>query len=402
MTDTETPRPIHRSSTWSRRRKLVTGLAWLPSVTGVASVAAPALAAPARATTDRSKSGALLQQALDEIVAAGSPGAIVLVRDGDRTIQLSSGSGNLAPPTPIRADDRTRIGGVTKSFTATVVLQLVGERKLALSDTVERWLPGVISNGDAITIRQLLNHTSGIFDYAKDPTILAPYLEGDFTHVLDPDVAVRAAADHGPLFAPGEGFEYSNSNYLLLAMIVEARTGLSLRIQLRNRIVEPLGLHHTTYPTSSRITGSYVHGYLGLDEASPIDVTPWSPTFYGAAGALVSNADDLAHFYRALLRGRLLTPGLLKSMQTIDPVATGGTPDAGILGGGWGLGLLKETFPCGEAWGHDSETPGYMAAAWNSKDGNRQVVVIVNSNFSHDEPVSGAMRNVLVTAYCGR
>jgi D-alanyl-D-alanine carboxypeptidase len=88
-------------------------------------------------------------------------------------------------------------------------------------------------------------------------------------------------------------------------------------------------------------------------------------------------------------------------MRTIDPAATGGVPDAGILGGGWGLGLLREEFPCGEAWGHDSETPGYMTAAWNSRHGDRQVVVVVNSHHTHDEPVSEAMRALLVTAYCG-
>ena len=116
----------------------------------------------------------------------------------------------------------------------------------------------------------------------------------------------------------------------------------------------------------------------------------------------MSNTDDVARFYRALLRGRLLPRALLRTMQTIDPVATGGVPDAGILGGGWGLGLLRERFPCGTAWGHDSEIPGYMTAAWNSKNGTRQVAVIVNSHHSHDEPVSRAMRHLLATAYCAR
>ena len=88
-------------------------------------------------------------------------------------------------------------------------------------------------------------------------------------------------------------------------------------------------------------------------------------------------------------------------MRTIDPVATGGIPDAGILGGGWGLGLLKERFPCGNAWEHDTEIPGYMTAAWNDKRAKRQVVMVVSSNHSHDEAVSGAMREVLATAYWG-
>lgn len=385
--------PDHkRRSRCSGRRML---LACLAGVAGIASLAEPALAAegPGKPTPK-------LQQALDRVVAAGAPGAAVLVRDGDRTIRLSSGYGNLAPKTPIRVSDRIRIGGLTKSYTATVVLQLVAEKKLALGDTVERWVPGVISNGDAVTIRQLLNHTSGIFDLSKDERILAPYLQGDLTHVLDPLAGVRIAAEHGPVFAPGADLLYSNTNYFLLAMIVEKATGKSFASELRRRIFQPLGLHQTTYPNSSEITGSYIHGYIPVD-SGPFDVTPWSPTAFGAAGAILSNADDVTRFYRALLQGRLLTPKLLQSMQTIDRVATGGVSDGGILGGGWGLGLLREKFPCGTAWGHDSETPGYMTASWSNRTATRQVVVFVNTNQGHDEPVSRAMRAVLATAYCG-
>jgi D-alanyl-D-alanine carboxypeptidase len=398
-TTTNEVRPIR--STWSRPRRLVACLAGL----AVVASAAPASASPGspnRAGKDRHRSTARLQRALDDVVAAGAPGAVLLVRVGDRTIRLTSGQSNLAPETPMRANLRTRIGGVTKSFTATVVLQLVTEGKLALDNTVEQWLPGAISNGSEITIRQLLNHTSGVFNYTSDPTILAPYIEGDFTRIFDPLHGVEVAAQYGPQFAPGTAFDYSNTNYLLLAMIVEAVTGHGIASELHKRIIRPLGLHHTSYPTSSEIVGPHIHGYVQSDATQWLDVTPFSPTLYGASGAILSNADDVARFYRALLRGRLLGPDELVAMQTIDPVATGGVPDAGILGGGWGLGLLRETFPCGEAWGHDSETPGYMTAAWNSNDGARQVVVIVNSHFGHDEPVSQAMRDLLVTAYCGQ
>jgi D-alanyl-D-alanine carboxypeptidase len=371
------------------------------TLVGVATLATASVA-PARKPTGQLPA---VQRALDEVVAAGAPGAIAFVRDGDRTIRLSSGYGNLAPKTPIRVADRFRIGGLTKTFTATVVLQLVGEGKVALDDTVEQWLPGAISNGDAITVRQLLNHTSGIFDYIQDPRVLAPNLEdlpNNLTLVFDPREGVRIAAEHGPLFPPGSSLAYSNTNYLLLAMIVEAATGDSFGSELRGRIFEPLGLRHTTYATSSRINGSYTHGYVLLDESTVLDITPLSPTLLGASGAILSNAKDVARFYRALLRGRLLGPDLLESMQTIDPVATSVVPDTGFPGGGWGLGLLRETFPCGsEAWGHDSEIPGYTDAAWNSKDGTRQVVVVVNSFFGPDEPAIQALRKVLAEAYCG-
>jgi D-alanyl-D-alanine carboxypeptidase len=372
-------------------------VACLAGIAGIACVVTPALAAKAPA-----EPAAKLQRALDEVVAAGAPGAVVVVRDGARTTRLSSGYGNLAPKTPMRVADQARIGGMTKSFTATVVLQLVAEGKLALSDTVEKWVPGVISNGDAISVRQLLNHTSGIFNYSMDESVLAPYMQGNLTQKFDPRTGVKVAADRGPVFAPGSKLSYSNTNYLLLAMIVEAATGNPFASELRGRIFKPLGLRHTSYATSPEITGSHTHGYIFLKEG-PVDVTSWNPTLFGASGAILSNGNDVARFYRALLQGRLLPAKLLKEMQTIDPAATGGVPDAGILGGSWGLGLLKERFPCGTAWGHDSEIPGYITAAWNSRNGNRQVVVIVNSHFfSHDEPVSRAMRNVLTTAYCGR
>jgi D-alanyl-D-alanine carboxypeptidase len=373
---------------------LVTSLAGLASA---ACLATPALAGDGGGNHQTAK----LQRALDGVVAAGAPGAAVLVRDGDRTTRLASGYGNLAPQTPMRIADRWRIGGLTKSFTATVVLQLVDEKKLALGDTVEKWVPGVISNGDAISIRQLLNHTSGIYDYMQDPAVLAPYMEGDLTHVFAPEEGVTIAAAHGPQFAPGTDLLYSNTNYALLGMIVKAATGHTIAAELQTRLIAPLGLSHTSFPTLSEIDGRHTHGYVFLDGGQPFDVTPWSPSGIGGAGAILSNGDDVARFYRALLRGRLLPKALLKSMRTIDPAATGGIPDSGILGGGWGLGLLKERFPCGTAWGHDGENAGYMTAAWNDKDATRQVVVVVNSNYTHDEPVSRAMREVVATAFCG-
>jgi D-alanyl-D-alanine carboxypeptidase len=343
-----------------------------------------------------------VQEALDDVVAAGAPGAMALVRDGNRAIRLSSGYGNLAPKTPMRVADRFRIGGLTKTFTATVVLQLVGEGKIELDDSVEEWLPGAIPNGGAISVRQLLNHTSGISDYVLEA--IGPYLAdlpNSLTLMFDPLEGVRIAAEHGPLFPPGSGLAYSNTNYLILAMIVEAATGNSFASELRRRIFEPLGLRHTSYPSSSRIIGAYTHGYFFLGEPQPLDVTPLSPTLIGAAGAILSDTKDVAHFYRALLRGRLLDPDLLDSMQTIDSVATGGIPDSGFPGGGWGLGLLRDTFPCGrEAWGHDSEIPGYVTAAWSSRDGTRQVVVVVNTVFEPDDPAARALRGVLAAAYC--
>jgi D-alanyl-D-alanine carboxypeptidase len=183
-------------------------------------------------------------------------------------------------------------------------------------------------------------------------------------------------------------------------MIVEAATGRPFASELNDRIIEPLNLGHTSYPTTSDIDEPFIHGYLQGPQPL-IDITPLSPTLLGAAGGMISSAKDVARFYRALLQGELLEPEELAAMQTIDPAATGGVPDSGFAGGGWGLGLLKQRFPCGRiAWGHDSEIPGYQAAFWSSKDGSRQVLVVVNSLFEPDDPASRAIRRALAAAFC--
>jgi D-alanyl-D-alanine carboxypeptidase len=198
---------------------------WVPVASAATATQAPAL-----------------QQAADELVAAGVPGVVVLVRDGHRTTRIASGYGNLAKQTPIRVTDKFRVASLTKTFVATVVLQLVGERTLALDDTVERWLPGVFPDGDAIMIRQLLNHTSGIYDAQNDPAILAPYFAGDLTHFTPPLELVQVAAAHELLFPPGSNWSYSNANYFVVGLIIEAATGNPLGSELRRRIFRPLDL----------------------------------------------------------------------------------------------------------------------------------------------------------------
>src|SRR5947208_5795457 len=196
------------------------------------AVVVAALAVPASGAGETAGREADLQRSLDQLVAAGVPGAVLLVRKGDRTIRLTSGYGNLKPRTPMRPGDRFRVGSITKSFVAAVALQLVGERKLALTDTVERWLPGVVPNGKRITVRQLLNHTSGLFDYGGDRTFVADA----FRHPLKdwtPRQIVAIATAHKPRFAPGADWSYSDTNYYVLALIVEAAPGPSLAGELR-------------------------------------------------------------------------------------------------------------------------------------------------------------------------
>ena len=336
-----------------------------------------------------------LQQALDAVVAAGVPGAIVLVRDGDRTVRLASGYGNLARRTPMRPSDRFRIGSETKMFVATVVLQLVDDGKVSLVDTVERWLPGLVPNGGSITVRQLLNHTSGLFDYAEDKA---------FIEQIDnprkrwaPRRLVELATARRPLFAPGTRHSYSNTGYILLGLIVEKATGNSVPAELQKRIFGPLRLHATSFPTTPRIAGRYSHGYTRYRLPRLTDISVFSPSILGAAGAIVSNADDLARFHRALFRGRLFRVDLLAAMKTTVPVPQSGGHQA------YGLGLIRTRYgPCGVFWGHGGGTIGYETFTDSSGDGKRDLVISVNTDGSVlGARAQEALGRLTEIAHCG-
>ena len=294
-----------------RRGRLLLG------VEAVASFAVALLAAAGCGASSSPRQGLAptLRREMTELVGAGVPGVVVLVRRDGRTLRLASGEADLARKTPMRTSDRFRIGSITKTFVATVVLQLVGEGELSLDDTVERWLPGLVPNGERITVRQLLGHRSGLFDYLDDPRVLRPYLHGDFGYVWTPRRLVAISASHPPLFPPGTGFSYSNTNYVLLGLVVEAATRRPIGLEL-DRLFGRLGLRATSFDTSPRIRGPHAHGYLV--DGSWSDVSVLSPSPAWAAGAIVSTADDVASFYRALLGGHLLPPDLLRTMETTE------------------------------------------------------------------------------------
>ncbi|HEY2371436.1 MAG TPA: serine hydrolase domain-containing protein [Gaiellaceae bacterium] len=338
-----------------------------------------------------------LRQQLAQLVAAGAPGAIVLTRDGDRTVRISSGLADVGTKAPMRANDRFRIASLTKSFVATVVLQLVGERKLTLDASVERFLPGLVPDGARITIRELLNHTSGLFDYENDPRVLKPYLSGNLGYHWPPRALVEMAVSHKPLFAPGSRYSYSNTNYILAGLIVEAISGRPLSGELRRRIFEPLQLRSTSFPTAPGIAAPYAHGYYLLGTPPATDVSGLSP-FPWAAGAIVSTVADLATFYRALLSGRLLGPGLLRAMETTVPEGRG---QSDMPGERSGLGLQLFPTRCGVAYGHNGTFPGYLVYAFTSKDGRRQSVLMVNKDAgSLPKPFAPLYFRLLANAYC--
>jgi D-alanyl-D-alanine carboxypeptidase len=362
------------------------------------------LAPPARAAATVARpaiSQAELQALLDQIVAAGAPGAIGLVRDGGQTVRAASGVASLGSGRRMHTGERYRVGSITKTFVATVVLQLAGEGRLRLSDPVERWLPGLVPNGRRITIRQLLNHTSGLFNYTEDPRVLAPYLHGDRDFVWWPRQLVAVATSHPPVFAPGTSWSYSNTNYILLGLIVRAVTGRALKDQLEQRIFQPLHLRGTSFPvTEAWLPDPHPHGYayLGGEAPTPTDTTRFSASWAGAAGAIVSTVDDVARFYTALLGGHLLRPAQLADMKTmVDAVP----PPAR-----YGLGLFALPAGCATAWGHNGDFVGYYNFAVATENASRQVVLMINLDDSGDAGVwvppglDDAFTGALVTAFC--
>ena len=232
-----------------------------------------------------------LRHAADQLVADGVPGVIIMTRRGQQVSNVVAGLADKATGQPMQPQDKVRIGSITKTFVATVVLQLAAERRLSLNDSVQKWLPGVITGHGyhpaQITIRQLLQQTSGIQDYTSAPGFLT---EANLAKTWQPQQLVDIALRLGP---PVHGWLYSDTNYILLGMIIQKVTGRSPVTEISRRILVPLGLHDTSFPlTSKQIPAPYAHGYYGS-----LDVTNLvSPSIAWTAGAMISTVDDVARF----------------------------------------------------------------------------------------------------------
>lgn len=351
-------------------------------------IVAPATAAPAHTTADEQKS--VLQAAMLATVEAGATGMLARVDDGERLTRIGVGAARLDPRRPIQTNDEVRVGSITKSMVSTVTLQLVGEGRLGLGDTVEEWLPGLVPNGDGITLRMLLNHTSGIFNYTDDPSFIPTVLADPYRY-WSPIELVGVATAHDPVFAPGTSWSYSNTGYILVGLILEKVTKLPIETLLEQRVIKPLHLTHTFFATSGLIRGSYAHGYIppSLTGAGYLDASGWPPSWAWAAGAMVSNAPDLARFYTALMSGQLLTPWMLAQMTTTVEVAPGF---------GYGLGIYTQDTPCGPVWGHDGGIPGYVSFAYTDRAGSRSAVLLLPTQ--PDEAIVAAGLPTLDMALC--
>jgi D-alanyl-D-alanine carboxypeptidase len=327
----------------------------------VSALAAGALVTPASP----------VQHDLNDLVRKdGFPGALASVRGADgRVRDYTAGPG-------VPRNGQVRLGSNTKTFTAVVVLQLVGEGRIDLDATVEHYLPGVVPEGSKITVRELLQQTSGLPDY-DDVLFTQPQDLVDKSHsYYEPRRLLDAALTRPMAFTPGSKWEYSNTNYIVAGLIVEQVTERPVGEEITKRVIEPLGLRDTYWPGvgEQRIRGTHPRGYVAVAPGSPwVDVTDMDPSLGWSAGELVSTPSDLRTFEEALIQGKLLKPAQQAAMTKTVP-APGFEPT-----GTWayGLGIGRYDLPCGGyAWGHGGDIQGFETRNLVTTDGRSAVVAV--------------------------
>ncbi len=354
-----------------------------------------------------------LQSVLDRMVTGPSmvaPGATAYVAGPHGTWSGAAGLADIQTFERMRPDARMRLESVSKLWTATLVLQLAGEGRLKLDDTVDRWLPGMLPYGDRFTIHELLNHTSGLVDnndIAHDPlhaiglvkdVTLRTQLEklyarysNDPNTTFSPLVWIRFAAALPLLAEPGTQYHYSNIGYEILGLIATRAGGKPLGTLYADRIAKPLGLKSVAYDPQGDIAGPHAVGYSIDAKGKPVAATGWSTGGIGAEGGIVASARDEARFLVALMQGKLLKPAQLAAMKTVAPAATAGL---------YGLGTGVDQSGCaGTAYGHNGGGAGFASSVFVSGDGSRVAVLLLNGRAAgnpRDADVYAAMNKL----YC--
>jgi D-alanyl-D-alanine carboxypeptidase len=326
---------------------------------------------------------AALQRDADAIRAVGVTGVQVRVTTAKgRPLVATSGVSVVGTDRPVPPNSYFRIGSTNKALVATVVLQLAGERRLGLDDSVGHWLPGAIrgngNDGDRITVRQLLQHTSGIYDGSYPSIDSADEYYKHRYDVHTPQEIVAAATRHAPDFPPGERWSYANTGYVLLGMLIERVTGHAWEQEVAHRILRPLGMRHTVWPgTSPRMPAPYARGYTRFGPGEPL-VDTTELTDADASGGYLSTTADLERFLRALFGGRLLHRTQFEQMRQTVPV------DEEINkvwpGARYGLGIISRPLPCGGiAWIPSGDQLGYRTRTGVLAGGHRSVVISMST-----------------------
>ncbi|MGK5552529.1 serine hydrolase domain-containing protein [Actinomadura kijaniata] len=354
-----------------------------------------------------------VRKAVQAFVDAGFAGIQVRVNDERGEWAVSAGvrklGGTAKPPT----NGLFRLGSTTKTFTATLVLQLVADGRIRLDTPVADHLPG-FGLDRRITVRMLLQHTSGVYNYTGELDAAGKPLPGLIVPGEDlvekrlrsyrPEELVRFALSKPPRFEPGKGWGYSNTNYTLAQLLVEKVTGRSYAEQMRRRILRPLALRHTLPPSRrTGIPGPHSHGYYRYQDATGrwkvVDVTRQNPTYLGAAGGMISTSADLHTFFSALNGGGLLPPRLLAEMRRPHP-------GSGALAYGLGVSVQDLGPGCGTVLHHNgSALAGYGSIMYSTPDGRRTLTGSITMGDAAVDPSPAFPKlqtKLLKEVFCGR
>lgn len=323
-----------------------------------------------------------VQRPLDALVRAGAPGAIARLTGPHGSQALRSGLADRERRLPMPANARFRIGSVTKTFTATLILQLVADGRLTLDDPLDRRLPGLLPRLDQskITVRMLLGHRSGVPEHVGVLLERARRDPGELRRAHTARELVALVADRPADFPPGSAWAYSNTNYILLGLIAEQVGGAGYADLLQRRILTPLRLRATLPPLDrTGLPEPHPLGYGAQPDGGLREATAFNATIAGSAGGIVSSTDDLSRFIDALLSGRLLPRRLLTAMIP-DP---GSPPASQGQGQGYGLGMMSVRLSCGiSVYGHNGTVPGFGTLLLSTRDGGRRLALSINTEWS--------------------
>ena len=310
-----------------------------------------------------------LERILDEVMSEnGIPGAVMGVWvPGEGSWVEAKGLADVEAEEAMDIADKVRIGSLTKTFLATVILQLVDEGGMGLDDPLQDFAPEV-PGSEEITVRMLLNHTSGIFDYTSDEEFQEA-VDTEPQRKWQPQELVDFAISHDPYFAPGQGWQYSNTNYILLGMIVEEVTGNQVGDEMRTRIYERLGLSNTSFPEGPEMSGQHSRGYMYLDDQNDLTdiTTTFDPSLAWAAGGMISNLEDLEVWAETLAMGDLLSSATQEERLTFVDAQQGTQYGLGITGY---KGFL----------GHGGDIPGFSNAVFYNPSVDVTIVLSLNKN----------------------
>ncbi|WP_329383461.1 beta-lactamase family protein [Streptomyces sp. NBC_01351] len=313
-----------------------------------------------------------LDEAVRKVMAeANVPGVMVsLSAPGKGEYVKAFGIADKATGAPMATDLHTRIGSVTKTFTVTALLQLVDQGKVGLDDPIAKYIDGV-PNGDRITIRQLAEMRSGLFNYSADPGF-DKALFTDPDRVFTPQELLAYAFKHPVLFEPGAQFYYCNTNLILLGLVVEQQSGQDLDDYINEKVVAPAKLKNTLFPTGAEFPEPHAHGYTNQTLSGKVeDSTDWNPSWGWAAGAMISDLDDLKSWAKTMATGTLLTPATQAQRLKVVPV---------MPGAGYGLGIFNT-----HGWiGHNGSLPGYETVSVYLPQARATLAIVLNTDILLD------------------